>query len=185
MDVNALFLTLPDVKYRDTFLDALREYHAEGRHLDLNYVAVARDFEGFVRRRLDRAHAERIPASWVPETYFWLIDGETYIGTTRLRHYLTPSLRKYGGHIGYEIRPSKRRQGYGTQILRLALQEARKRGIERALVTCDRENTGSRKIIEANGGVFEGEDVVWVGSQPIHERRYWVDTGLRDEENEG
>lgn len=169
------FLTRPDVKYKRSYLEALHEFHLEGRHLDEDYGQVSSNFERYVEVQRDRADETKIPHGWVPESYFWLIDNDEYIGTTRLRHYLTPSLRQYGGHIGYEIRPSKRLQGYGKEILRLALQEARQRGITRALVTCNRDNIGSRKIIEANGGVFEGEDPVWSGGTTIHERRYWID----------
>ena len=169
------FLTRPDVKYQQSYLAALNEFHLEGRHLDENFTDVKVNFARFVQVQRDRAVVERIPQGWVPETYFWLIDNDEYIGTTRLRHFLTEGLRQYGGHIGYEIRPSKRRQGYGKEILRLALIEARKHGITRALVTCNRDNIGSRKIIEGNGGVFEGEDAVWSGGYAIHERRYWID----------
>jgi predicted acetyltransferase len=169
------FLSRPDTQYKASYLEALNEFHLEGRHLDEDYGQVRNNFERYVQVQRDRADVERIPQGWVPESYFWLIDNDEYIGTTRLRHHLTAGLRQYGGHIGYEIRPSKRMQGYGKEILRLALLEARKYGITRALVTCNRDNVGSRKIIEANGGVFEGEDSVWSGGYAIHERRYWID----------
>ncbi len=175
-----LFLTRPDAVYRDTYLDALREYQAEGRHLEVEYVWVARYFDDYVASLREREDTRRLPMSWVPETYFWLIDGADYIGTTRLRHHLTDRLRAYGGNIGYEIRPSKRLQGYGKQILKLALVEARRIGLKRALVTCNRENTGSRKIIEANGGVFEGEDAVKINGAMVHERRYWIEIPRQD-----
>lgn len=57
-----------------------------------------------------------LPKGFAPESVFWLIDDEEFIGRASIRHELTPHLREIGGHIGYEIRPSKRRQGYGTMI---------------------------------------------------------------------
>ena len=69
-----------------------------------------------------------------------------------------------GGHIGYSIRPSYRRRGYGHRILQLALEKCGDLGMERVLVTCDEDNAASRRIIEANGFVFESgmmmDDVV-------------------------
>ncbi len=77
-----------------------------------------------------------------------------------------------GGHIGYVIRPSKRRLGYGTVLLRLGLNKARERGLSRVLLTCGETNSASRKIIEANGGQFE--DAVVVAGQTAKTLRYWI-----------
>jgi predicted acetyltransferase len=108
-----------------------------------------------------------------PEIILWLVEDITYIGRVNLRRHLTDDLRKLGGNIGYDIRPSLRRRGYGTLICRLALDEARRHGLERALLTCDEDNPASRKIIEANGGVLEGGDVV---NRPgILCLRFWID----------
>ena len=168
------FLSLPDVKYRETFLAGLAEYHREDRHLDMSRSMIASDFPGFVRGLAARANGSRLPRGWVPSIELWLIDGDEYVGTSHIRTQLNEQLRRYGGNIGYETRPSRRRQGFGKEILRLTLLWAGTLGMERALVTCNRTNTGSRKIIEANGGAFEGEDPVNMGSGVILERRYWI-----------
>jgi predicted acetyltransferase len=78
-----------------------------------------------------------------------------------------------GGHIGYEIRPVKRRQGYGTEILRLGLEKARELGLRKVLVTSDEDNIGSRKIIEHNGGIFE--NAIEIEGDPVQKLRYWID----------
>ena len=78
-------------------------------------------------------------------------------GPRRLRHRLTPALLEVGGHIGYDVRPSARRRGHATAMLREALIVALGLGIESALVTCNVDNVGSRKVIERNGGVLEDE----------------------------
>lgn len=168
------FLSLPDGKYRDTFLAGLAEYHAEGRHMEIDAHMTAEAFDGFVRGLHARADGKRLPHGWVPSIELWLIDGETYIGTSHIRTQLNQQLRRYGGNIGYEIRPSKRRQGYGKEILRLTLRWAGTIGMERVLVTCNHNNVGSRRIIEANGGVFEGESPVNITTGVVLERRYWI-----------
>jgi predicted acetyltransferase len=81
---------------------------------------------------------------------------------------------KEGGHIGYTVRPSDRRKGYGSTLCRLMLEEAWSRlGLRRVLITCDTDNVGSARIIQKNGGVFESE----VRSDHSGKRvsRYWVD----------
>lgn len=57
-------------------------------------------------------------------------------------------------HIYYEIDPAFRGKGYGKLILKSGLEEARKIGLQELLITCDDENIASKKIIEANGGIF-------------------------------
>ncbi|HEX2706374.1 MAG TPA: GNAT family N-acetyltransferase [Candidatus Lustribacter sp.] len=103
----------------------------------------------------------------MPSTNRWLVGGSEFLGHLSIRHRLTPVLVELGGHIGYAIRPSARRRGYGTRQLALALPVARGLGLGRLLVTCDEDNIGSARIIERSGGVLE--DVRG------DKRRYWID----------
>jgi predicted acetyltransferase len=91
-----------------------------------------------------------------------------YLGRISVRHRLTPALWEIGGHIGYDVRPSARRRGHATAMLRLALPVAHRLGIDPALITCDSANVASRRVIERNGGVFEDERRGTL--------RYWVRT---------
>jgi len=96
-------------------------------------------------------------SDWVTgSVYFAIVDGKI-IGSIAVRHYLNDSLLKSGGHIGYGIRPSERRKGYGTKMLALALEKCRELGIEKALVTCDKGNIASAKTAMKNSGVLENE----------------------------
>ena len=95
------------------------------------------------------------------------------LGVSNLRHRLTDRLTKFGGHIGYGVRPSARRVGNATELLRATLVEARRLGLRRALLTCDKRNVASAKTILRNGGVFEEEEFM-----PEYDRvvcRYWID----------
>ncbi len=166
-------LVRPSVEYRDSYLAALREFQAEGRLGDMDAEAIARDFPGFVRKLLGQADPANVAPGRVPDTVLWLVDGDTYIGRASVRHELNDNLRRIGGHIGYQIRPAMRRRGYGKEILRLALPYAREIGLARVLVTCDEDNVGSKKIIEANGGVFE--NAVEKPDSGVRTLRYWID----------
>lgn len=109
----------------------------------------------------------------VPDSVFFLLDEEKnrLLGAVNIRHYLNAALLQEGGHIGAGVRPSERRKGYATEMIRLALIECKKLGIDRALVTCDKENVGSAKAIVKNGGVLENE---FVNSDGEVEQRYWI-----------
>ena len=166
-------LVTPSVAYRESYLAALREFHAEGRNTHLDAQRIAADFGTFVHNLLDESERTKVTPGRVPASTYWLVEGDTFIGRISVRHELNDHLRKIGGHIGYEIRPSVRRRGYGTEGLRLALEEARKLGLSKVLVTCDVDNVASRRIIEHNGGILEVETKIEEHDVPI--ARYWID----------
>lgn len=118
--------------------------------------------------------AQEDPATPMPEgrvhcTYRWIVDGEDLVGFVAIRHRLNDFLLEEGGHIGYSVRPSRRREGHASRALALALDEARRLGLGRVLVTCDDDNLASARTIETNGGVLE--DVRRA------KRRYWIGLG--------
>ena len=109
----------------------------------------------------------------VPDSVFFLLDEDRnrLLGAVTIRHYLNEFLLREGGHIGDGIRPSERRKGYATEMIRLALIECKKLGMNRVLITCDRDNIGSAKSIINNGGILENE---FVNSDGEIEQRYWI-----------
>ncbi|MBV1929508.1 MAG: GNAT family N-acetyltransferase [Gammaproteobacteria bacterium] len=109
----------------------------------------------------------------VPQDTYWLVKDNDFIGSINIRHGLSGFLIQYGGHIGYAIRPSQRRQGYATLILKMGLEKLRDLGIERALVTTSEHNIGSQKTILNNGGILE--NTVAYDWLDYKEMRFWVD----------
>ena len=123
----------------------------------------AADFAGFVERR------RTVRELWgVPVTERWFVEGGEYLGTVIIRHRLTPALEREGGHIGYHVVPGHRRRGHATAMLAQALLVCQQLGLGEVLVTCPVDNLGSRRVIEANGGVLDG---IVDG-----EARYWLPT---------
>lgn len=118
---------------------------------------------------------ETCPPRWVPATQYVCIrkaDGRI-VGMIQLRHRFNNFLAEYAGHIGYSVRPDERRKGYAKWMLSHVLPEARKLGLSRVLVTCAEGNDGSRRTIEANGGVFER--TTYLESEDEILRRYWIE----------
>ena len=100
-----------------------------------------------------------LPESYVPATVFILeSDEHEYVGIFNLRHKLNETLRNGAGHIGYGISPNYRKKGYATQGLALVLQEAKKIGIDEALLSVNKKNLGSLKAQQKNGAVIYRED---------------------------
>lgn len=165
-------LIKPDRLYCQSYLQAAKESKDEKGSTGLRKPDSNITFIEFVKRIKKEAVGEYLPGGYVPATELWLIDDNNFIGRVSIRHTLNDKLLKTGGHIGYWIRPSKRGLGYGKQILKLALSEAKKLGISKVLITCDDTNIASGKIIEANGGILENK-VPGDKNQQL-KRRYWI-----------
>lgn len=102
------------------------------------------DFRSYVARLQAATRTNDLPVDWIPGNTCWFVtEANRVIGTSRPRHWLVPHLEKEGGHIGYDIRSSERRKGFGTVLLKLTLKIAQVLGLREVIVTCDSDNTGS------------------------------------------
>lgn len=175
-------LVAPTTSVHRSFLAAMDEFRAEGRGGPADDSALGRDIHlvgpawtdprGFAlyvdALTLQSQEDAPRPDGYVPATTLWWVDGVEFLGRKQIRHRLTDHLREVGGHVGYDVRPAARRRGHATAMLRAGLSVAAGLGIDDALITCDTENVASRKVIEANGGIFEDEH--------NGKLRYWVRT---------
>ncbi|WP_233004773.1 GNAT family N-acetyltransferase [Exiguobacterium aurantiacum] len=153
-------------------LDFLKEWRERSETIVPNAVdRDASDFASYVKQIRDK-EVRVNNVSWVPSTTYWLTDGDELLGATNIRHELNDNLLNLGGHIGYGIKPSARGRGLATKQLELALEKAKELGIERALITCDRTNEASRRVILNNGGVPDTPFTVEGGK--IVER-FWIE----------
>ncbi|MDD5585543.1 MAG: GNAT family N-acetyltransferase [Alphaproteobacteria bacterium] len=176
-------LVLPDHVYAVSYIEALREGFVRGNDPvkgEEEIASIERDFAAFLAKLNDQEGLVRLPSGeWVkrvPGHEFWLVEGEEFIGEASIRYELNAFLLEHAGHIGYGVRPSMKRKGLGTLILKLALDKLKERGVMRALVTCDEDNIASMKIIESSGGVLENK-VPSVFHEGSLTRRYWIDLG--------
>lgn len=154
----------PDLMLRETSLDdgidiwlMLREigpgengFGNEGASVPFSHFAT------YLQRRRDMQAGVNLPDGLVAMTTYWLFRGDAPVGMSKLRHKLTDSLRRIGGHVGYCVRPSERGNGYGNAVLALTLLAAKTLGLKELLITCRADNTASRRVAERNGGEFDG-----------------------------
>lgn len=119
----------------------------------------------------------KYPDTYVPSEVFLAVrkTDNILIGMVDYRHPLTAFLLKYGGNIGYSIRPNERNKGYGTEVLNQIVSICHQYGEEKVLLTCDMINSASQKIIVKNGGVLENtvDDTVGLSKSGII-LRYWI-----------
>ncbi len=170
----AVELVSPHVRYSNSYRALVAEFAGGGeKPIPFTLALPHDDFPVLVAQLEGYARGEGIPAHFVPHSTFWLVDGAEVLGVSNLRHRLTDSLLREGGHIGYGIRPTVRRRGHGSALLAGTLREAAQFGIGRALVTCARDNTGSAGVILRNGGVLEDEPYVEERGEIV--QRYWID----------
>lgn len=172
----------PSVALQQTYLHGWSQFAAEGRgaHDDESALGfefrrfgdawnTPQGFAAFVDFLVASGKPETPrPDNWVPQSTFWFVADGEYLGSIRCRHELTEYLLNEGGHIGYDVVPEHRRKGYATAMLCAVLPFAAGLGITQALLTCDEDNVGSRKVIEACGGVYEDTRNA--------KMRYWVPT---------
>jgi predicted acetyltransferase len=167
-------LTLRPLRLDDE--TAARAAHAELQVEDFPFLLGLRADEpwaAYVERLELSRQGHALAEGWVPSTFLGAeVDG-CLVGRSSVRHDLNAWLARWGGHIGYAVRPAFRRRGYATAILQQSLTVAASLGIGRALVTCDVDNVVSAAVIEHCGGVLEGVAETEDGSPP--KRRYWVE----------
>ena len=160
-----------------------REYKPLFDDMMSEWLSVEKQFSPYAIRRLDYRdfdnyleNLERKEESdgLVPDSVFFCLDCDRniFVGAVDVRHYLNENLSVTGGHIGDGVRPSERRKGYATAMIGLALDECRKLGLTRVLMTCDKDNIGSAKSIINNGGVLENEVI---NEEGVPEQRYWIE----------
>ena len=104
-------------------------------------------------------HPVNMPDWFVPETYYYLWDGDRLVGEFRIRHHLTEALRNGAGHIGYSVKKECRGRGYATEGLRLALTIARALVPEKEIyLRVLKDNPASQRVMLKNGAYRAGED---------------------------
>lgn len=154
-----IFLVKPDLMHFEQFQEMMKEWHESKTQINPWFLSLPsdtlEDFEKLIQN-LDQCERGNQDLKFASSSSFFVMDEkDNLIGAASLRHYLTISSLNSWGHIGYGVRPNQRNHGYGTQILKSALKEAKKLKIHKVLVSAYTTNIYSCQIIESCGGILE------------------------------
>jgi len=169
-------LIIPTMEYEKEIQAFREEFVVNGGDMDgCTSLRNMENIADWIKEVEDLSSIETCPAGYVPSTqYIYLRESDKKIvGVIQIRHYFNEFLKNYGGHIGYSVCHSERKKGYATDMLRSVLPKCKELGLEKVLITCKKDNDGSRHVITNNGGVYES--TVFEPSRKVYIERFWID----------
>lgn len=146
---------IPSKKYEGKAIDYINEFYKYGSQI--NGVGGLRKYlDNYDKwlQKLDDDKNSSISEEHVPAETFFLVRtlDDKIVGMINIRLALNEKLKKFGGHIGYSIRPTERNKGYNKINLYLGLLFCQKHEIREVFMDCDKDNVASAKTIIALGG---------------------------------
>ena len=156
-------LVFPNITYKEKAMEFIEEFYAYDSEIHgsgaLDRFLKESTYEAWLNKVLADIDIANVSKPRVPAlTYFYVREeDEKIVGMINIRLALNDFLRKEGGHIGYCVRPTERRKHYATDMLAEAVKVCETIGIEEVLVTCDKSNIASAKVITNCGGELDEE----------------------------
>lgn len=153
--MDRLYFEIPGIGRKDDAIAYINEFREYGSQINGTggLDRFTEDYEGWLRK-LEEDYT-RIPnEEKVPARTCFLVresDGRI-VGMINIRLALNERLSRYGGHMGYSIRPTERGKGYNKINLYLGLKTCSRYGIESAFLDADLDNPASWRTMEALGG---------------------------------
>ncbi len=174
--MSDMILELPTIKH-EFIANQFKEEFFEKHEKIINGSALfdQMDYKEWLDHNQRSSNAATVSKDWVVATTFFAVrkSDNKIIGMIDIRHSLENEfLADYGGHIGYAVRPSERKKGYATQMLRMALEYAASINLSTIMLCCYADNTASIKTITKCGGVFS-ESKKYVDGNAVN--IYWID----------
>lgn len=158
---------------KEAFFEAVKNWTTDPGFVFARGYSPEMSFEAYLQILADCEAGKNMSENFVPDTSLFAFSNHEIVGRVAIRHRLNDFLLNIGGHIGYGVIPNFRNRGFATQLLSAGLNEAKRIGIHRVLVTCDDTNVASIKVIEKSGGVLENK--IEAGPGLPLKRRYWID----------
>ncbi len=174
---SILELINPTMEYKEQVMNYRKVFLENNESFDgCSGIEECETYEEWID--FDNRLSKKYGKEYTPSTVYLAIrsSDNKLVGIIDFRHRLSEFLLNYGGNIGYSVLPEERRKGYAKEMLKLVLEYCKGYGLNRILVTCDKDNIGSYKTIKANGGILENEVIDEVNlSKSGVIQRYWID----------
>ncbi len=138
----------------------MQELPPENGFTSIAYGVSWEEFQAVhVKGMMDSAAGIGLRPEYVPQTYYFLMDGEKAVALFKVRHYLNDFLRNGAGHIGYGVRQSERGRGYATAGLALAVEALRPViDTDEVYMSVDKTNPASLRVMMKNGAYIHHEN---------------------------
>jgi len=179
-DMRIKFI-MPDYHLRDEYTEMMDEWVKDGSRIApwslIEQYHTDDEFDKVIRATNEAAVGNMKNKEFVPcKTYYVkdFINGKL-LGAINIRYYLTKSTYETWGHIGFGVRPSERKKGYATEMLKMALEECRQMRMEKVFIACLENNIGSAKTIEKCGGILRDIFTFIYNGESVNIRRYFID----------
>ena len=153
----------PCESYKQKAIEFIQEFYDHSSRINgtggLDRYFKDRTYSDWILKIVKDIDIANIPEDRVPGfTYFYVREeDDKIIGMINIRLALNDFLKTEGGHIGYSIRPTERRKGYGTRMLKEALRFCRTIGMNNFILICDKSNIASSSVLRNCGGILDDE----------------------------
>lgn len=158
MEITDIYFARPTLDWKEKALAYKAEYfeHGETVICGSELFDKTESYEQWLFSVTRNACPFTVSPNWVVTDTFFAVrqSDDKIIGMIDLRHTLNAFLKDLG-NCGYSVRPSERRKGYATLMLRRLINVARAACMPEFHISVDKENIASVKVIKANGGVYE------------------------------
>lgn len=164
--MEKFYLEVPSTKRKDEIIDYINEFVTFNSDINgtgsLDKILEGETFEQALERCLNMQYEDyaKKVGRCQGKTFLLIRESDNKIvGSINVRWNLSEEMKRFGGNIGYGIRPTERRKGYNKINLYLGLIEAQKLGLDKVMLDCDVNNLGSARTMQALGGVLERTEV--------------------------
>lgn len=170
-----IILELPAIEHEDR-ANQLKDEFIKNNERVINGSALLdqMDYREWLKNTRRNNNPATVREDWVVATTYFAVRkcDNRIIGMIDVRHSLDNEfLQEFGGHIGYAVRPSERNKGYGTQMLKMALEYAKSLNITKIMLGCYKANIASIKTISKCGGILT--ESKFHDGKPVNV--YWID----------
>lgn len=164
--MGQFYLEIPSLKRKKEITDYINElvlYNSDINGIEVfTKILDGYTFEQVLEHCLNlenKEHAKKLEKAQMKTFLLIRKEDDKVVGALNIRWNLPEKAKRFGGNIGYGIRPTERRKGYNKINLYLGLIEAQKIGLDKVKLVCEASNLGSVRTMEALGATLERTEV--------------------------